>query len=444
MSIVSEINRIKTNIANSYTELEKVRGKNFAKLPEEYQEVEYIESTGTQYIDTGLTFDKINDIKMKLEITVLPSRASTAIFGANGSSDEVLLFYDETADRIYLNGTLIPYKPDINTIYDIDFNLTDGNASLTINNKVLGTSTGNSINKKCLLFGVISISTAVDISYYANYKLYRFEVIDTNNILVKHLIPCYRKSDNEIGLYDLVNNEFYINQGTGTFLKGNDVPVTKNSDNLPYIIKDYIKLVQKYIDNQPTQVVTDGVCTNALDVPLVGMCVDGNSEQHTYIGKNLFDINNMDIKIFKETNRDLSILNNKFTLKISTNYTAGNANAYIDVKLWKIEDILNKEFICKSYVKTNSTNKGSFIFYYSDDNNENQNKIGELKQIQDGEQIETFTITDESIKDKYLYVKFYAQVWGTITTDMTCEFSDFMIKEKTIGDDILNFCLCVR
>ena len=29
--------------------------KKSSRLPSEYQEVEYIESTGTQYIDTGLT-----------------------------------------------------------------------------------------------------------------------------------------------------------------------------------------------------------------------------------------------------------------------------------------------------------------------------------------------------------------------------------------------------
>ena len=37
------------------------------------------------------------------------------------------------------------------------------------------------------------------------------------------LIPCYRKSDNVIGLYDMVGGTFYINNGTGTFTKGDDV-----------------------------------------------------------------------------------------------------------------------------------------------------------------------------------------------------------------------------
>ena len=42
--------------------------------------------------------------------------------------------------------------------------------------------------------------------------------------LIRNYIPCYRKSDNEIGLYDIVNNVFYTNQGTGVFLKGSNAP----------------------------------------------------------------------------------------------------------------------------------------------------------------------------------------------------------------------------
>lgn len=44
-----------------------------------------------------------------------------------------------------------------------------------------------------------------------------------NNVLVKDFIPCYRKSDNEIGMYDTIGKQFYTNQGTGTFTKGGDI-----------------------------------------------------------------------------------------------------------------------------------------------------------------------------------------------------------------------------
>ena len=40
---------------------------------------------------------------------------------------------------------------------------------------------------------------------------------------IVNLVPCYRKSDNEIGMYDLVTKTFFTNQGTGSFMKGPDV-----------------------------------------------------------------------------------------------------------------------------------------------------------------------------------------------------------------------------
>lgn len=52
------------------------------------------------------------------------------------------------------------------------------------------------------------------------------------------------------------------------------------------VMRDYANWIKKYVDNQPTSIVSDGVCTNALDVPLVSMGVDGNSEQNRYEGYN--------------------------------------------------------------------------------------------------------------------------------------------------------------
>jgi hypothetical protein len=41
--------------------------------------------------------------------------------------------------------------------------------------------------------------------------------------IIRDYFPCYRKSDGEIGLYEMFTGEFLTNQGGGTFTKGNDV-----------------------------------------------------------------------------------------------------------------------------------------------------------------------------------------------------------------------------
>lgn len=64
----------------------------------------------------------------------------------------------------------------------------------------------------------------------------------------------------------------------------------KNALETPYnVMRDYPELIKKYIDNQPTKVVTDGICGNAVDVPVKAIEINGNIRQETTEGYNLFD-----------------------------------------------------------------------------------------------------------------------------------------------------------
>ena len=53
-------------------------------------------------------------------------------------------------------------------------------------------------------------------------RLYSLKFYKSGN-LIRNFIPCYRKRDGIIGLYDMVEQEFYINAGGGDFLKGKDI-----------------------------------------------------------------------------------------------------------------------------------------------------------------------------------------------------------------------------
>lgn len=64
----------------------------------------------------------------------------------------------------------------------------------------------------------------------------------------------------------------------------------KNALETPYnVMRDYPELIKKYIDNQPTKVVTDGICGNAVDVPVKAIEINGNIRQETTEGKNLIN-----------------------------------------------------------------------------------------------------------------------------------------------------------
>lgn len=61
----------------------------------------------------------------------------------------------------------------------------------------------------------------------------------------------------------------------------------KNALETPYnVFRDYPAMIKKYIDNQPTKIVTNGICDNAVELPIVSLGADGNSYQESTTGKN--------------------------------------------------------------------------------------------------------------------------------------------------------------
>ena len=60
-------------------------------------------------------------------------------------------------------------------------------------------------------------------SNYGYQKVQDFKIYE-DDILIRYFVPCYRRSDSVIGMYELLTNEFYITAGTtGGFTKGPDL-----------------------------------------------------------------------------------------------------------------------------------------------------------------------------------------------------------------------------
>lgn len=84
-------------------------------------------------------------------------------------------------------------------------------------------------------------------------KIYEFKITSGSN-LIRDLRPCYRISDNAIGLYDMITGTFYGNSGTGTLSKGSDLYISENT-----IAKtDEILAVAESYLNQTSIVYNDG------------------------------------------------------------------------------------------------------------------------------------------------------------------------------------------
>lgn len=201
----------------------------YTQLPSEYQEVEYIESSGTQYIDSSYMPNQ--DTIVNCHINLVSYNGNDVFFGQRvaymDKQYEVVAFNTEYAPQLrYDNQTTGAISGSTLSIGD-HYIETSKNGLFIDNNRV-----GNTLNAATFtcqysiyLFARNNAGTA---SSFSNIKLYSLEISE-NNTLIRNFVPCYRISDGEVGLYDTVNGLFYTNAGTGVFTKGADIIKDKAS-----------------------------------------------------------------------------------------------------------------------------------------------------------------------------------------------------------------------
>lgn len=192
-------------------------------LPAEYQEVEWIGSSGTQRIETGIINNTAN-IPVSYETTISYSDVTTRQL--NGSQGA---FYFGVVSGYWQLGQGGSNHSSISAISDEWNSVTIGysgvsgtarNIIATINGAEYQSSNtqsfdfNNAYNVCLFSMNGQNLPSSCKIKATKIYQKY---------ILVRNLIPCYRIADSVIGMYDIVNDVFYQNAGTGTFTKGADV-----------------------------------------------------------------------------------------------------------------------------------------------------------------------------------------------------------------------------
>lgn len=193
------------------------------KLPSGYTELEYIQSSGTQYIDTGFKPNQDSRVVTKFDM-IQTDTAWRKLWGSgSGSYDlDFALWNDGTTKLQSYYGT----KTN-NTVPITDMSLNvDANKNIW---KYSGeTITFDKNNFTCAYSMYIFNVNKDDNPKYlpGMMKLYLFKIYD-NDVLVRDFIPCKNPSGT-IGLYDSVNNQFYQNAGTGTFIAGPEIPSTED------------------------------------------------------------------------------------------------------------------------------------------------------------------------------------------------------------------------
>lgn len=182
-------------------------------LPDGYTELNYIQSSGTQYINTG--FKPNQDTRVVMDIQALTA-GTIAFFGSRSdatsntytmwmiSESQVRSDYNAEQDNITisaLNRLTIDKNKNNTTVNGIAVSASYAAFSAPDNLVLLTQSTAGSVDSKKM-----------------SARLYSCQVYD-NGILVRDFIPA-KNSNNVVGLYELVGQTFYTNSGTGTFMAG--------------------------------------------------------------------------------------------------------------------------------------------------------------------------------------------------------------------------------
>lgn len=194
-------------------------------IPSEYKKVEYLESTGTQYIYTNVPGRYGIECRAKV---LWVSGGDTTIFGARKDSSDRIMLIHQYPNYKWTLGYGASYtnlsQIDFNVIYDVESKVCSGEQYLRINGTTVytGTDSAEYSNDFNMSLFACTYGSSNYCKLKASARIYSLNA-KLDGIEVLNVVPCLRKSDNKPGMYDTVSQTFYTNAGTGEFLYGPEV-----------------------------------------------------------------------------------------------------------------------------------------------------------------------------------------------------------------------------
>ncbi len=196
-------------------------GYNFSSwqfVPDGYNQLEYIEFTGSQYFNTGY----IAKINTTLETTITPSTAGKWVFGsrtAYANADTIAVYLNDTYQfwpQFTTDGTPMQNTPSNTSFIGSRFTLAlDKNYlyynGAALNSTKFGYSTFSSTHN--IWFGALNQNGSPDSRMFVG-KMYEAKIYE-GNTLISYYIPA-KNPQGVVGMWDAVQNKFIAPTGTLT------------------------------------------------------------------------------------------------------------------------------------------------------------------------------------------------------------------------------------
>lgn len=196
------------------------------EVPDGYTQLKYLESSGTQIIDTN--FAPTLETKLQVTGVRMPSQTGyNRIAGCNKPSVYIPMNNGVYAQRFYCQ-----FGNSSEVSIDSPLPLGTSEPPTLTTDKTQGTFEADGATKTKALgaTGLGTVDPASTIALfggkqgssffqYTSARIFRAKIWD-NGTLVRDFVPAMRNLDEVLGMYDIVNNVFYTNDGTGVFTGG--------------------------------------------------------------------------------------------------------------------------------------------------------------------------------------------------------------------------------
>ena len=201
-----------------------------AALPAEYTRLEYIQGTGTQWINTGYTPASNDTIEEEVEFTGVGQNQAFWCARTDGAKATFTFFWLTGGLRFDYNTkqTTIPlgtFTAATGTRYKVkadgttgDVTITYDTANGTTNNTVLTYEPASFTVGGTLSVLASQMKGSTSPGNYGLYKFYSLAITKSDGTPAVNLVPAKRVSDGALGVYDTVRDVFKTNAGSGTFL----------------------------------------------------------------------------------------------------------------------------------------------------------------------------------------------------------------------------------
>ena len=202
----------------------KYNGERFAEVDEV---LPYIETTGGQYIDTGY----VANLNTAVETTFQTSTGNKWLFGSRttGGASNTYAVYVSSMNTIWFQmaNDSSSTQFSVGNIKDKQTTITVNKDAAYLNGTQIGTVGRTSFgdNTLSLYLGVINANgSGTDRPFVG--KIYSSRIWD-NGELVRFFVPA-RDKDGNVGFYDLVTHQMFLNAGTGNFAYGHSINYIAN------------------------------------------------------------------------------------------------------------------------------------------------------------------------------------------------------------------------